>query len=431
MDYFDWEKYINYYDDLKNKIYSKEEAIFHWNNYGINEGRIFFDNYLINNFDWNKYIIYYSDLKHIKSKEDAIEHWYKYGKNEGRIFFEINNMNEFDWIKYIEVYKDNNCINSKNDAINHWLTKGKYENKFFFKISDYNNNKKYNISFIIFTSKYGIYIAEDLKYMLSTLNIFSIIVYEINDELLNDLNNYFIILFPQLVKKFPNKYIIYQLEQVFQSNWIDKTYISNIKSSIITIDYSINNINNLNKFNDKYLSNKIFYNQLPIVDKLVEYSKNIKYDILFYGGVNERRNKIVSELKKKFNILYVDNIYGNDLYELIKESKIILNIHFYKEAILEIPRIHEILRYNKIIISELPISNDLNKNYYNNNIIFIEEIKDDLTNINLLKDIIDYYLNETNYDNYLNKCNNNLFISQLFNNSLYYLEKNIKLLRFI
>jgi hypothetical protein len=433
---FDWKRYINYYSDLKNNIFTEKEAIKHWNIHGINEGRYFFKLDEINNFDWNKYIEYYKDLNYIKTKDDAIEHWYKYGKYENRIFFTIYNMDDFDWIEYINFYDDLKYIYSKNDAIDHWLIKGIVENRIFFnrnkelfsgeqsfKQNTEENNSKKNKEITIFTSKFGIYIAQDLKYTLEKINISSKIVYEITEEMLND-DSYYIILFAQLVKKFPKKYIIYQLEQVVQSNWINKEYISKIESSIITMDYSINNIFSLQKINNN-LFNKICYNPIPIIDKLEDYPINIEYDILFYGTFNDRRNNIFKELKKYFNVLYICNIFGDKLHELIKKSKIILNIHFYKNAVLEIPRIHEIIRYNKVIISELPMENDLNKQYYNNNIIFIEEINDNLNNINLLIDNIKYYLNNNNYNNYLDKANNNLFINQLNNNSLYYLKKNI------
>jgi GR25 family glycosyltransferase involved in LPS biosynthesis/mannosyltransferase OCH1-like enzyme len=98
---FDWEKYINFYEDLKKVISSKESAINHWNNYGKYENRIYFsidtnydDNNDYNNFDWIKYINNYEDLKYaIFKKNNAIQHFKIYGRHENRKFLEYNSNN--------------------------------------------------------------------------------------------------------------------------------------------------------------------------------------------------------------------------------------------------------------------------------------------------------------------------------------------------
>ncbi len=44
------------------------------------------------NFDWNKYINYYPDLKNdnINTKIKAWKHWIYHGKNEGRMYFDLS-----------------------------------------------------------------------------------------------------------------------------------------------------------------------------------------------------------------------------------------------------------------------------------------------------------------------------------------------------
>jgi GR25 family glycosyltransferase involved in LPS biosynthesis len=109
----------------------------------------------------------------------------------------------------------------------------------------------------------------------------------------------------------------------------------------------------------------------------------------------------------------------------MEEAKIILNLHYYKNAILETTRINEALFNNKLIISEEPDEYDIfNKKTYENNIIFIDEIKDDLSNINELYKIIDYYLDDEIY--YSKLLENNNFINKLFEYSFYFFYKSLK-----
>jgi hypothetical protein len=89
-------------------------------------------------------------------------------------------------------------------------------------------------------------------------------------------------------------------------------------------------------------------------------------------------------------------MYGISLLNEINNSKIVLNIHFYKDALLETNRLNEILSCNKLIISEKPnITDDYNYELYKNNVIFID-------NIDEMYEKIIYYLENDNS----NKINN-------------------------
>ena len=142
---FDWEKYINFYDDLSScGLNNKQTAWNHWITKGIKENRIDFlynekhvlkeeskkeeskkeDNYTndINFiiFDWKSYIHYYEDLSTLQNKNDAWNHWINNGKNEGRVFCDINVINSngeeyknFNWKDYISNYDDLTTFNTK------------------------------------------------------------------------------------------------------------------------------------------------------------------------------------------------------------------------------------------------------------------------------------------------------------------------------
>jgi hypothetical protein len=259
----------------------------------------------------------------------------------------------------------------------------------------------------IFTTRCGIYISRTIQFLLYLNNIHSEIVFNVNIRK----NNLFIILFPHKVKIFPKNYICYQLEQKDISKWINNRYLLAILNSKITWDYSESNIN---KF-DETIKKKIKLFKIPLIsyycfkpdiyNKYID--KNEIYDVLFFGHMNERRHKIINYIKQKLNnkykFHYITGLYGDALFEKILQSKIVLNIHYYEGSILETCRINEILSCNKLVISELPDISDIdNKNYYNDLIIYYENIDD-------LIDKITFYLeNKEIYDLKIN--NNKKFI---------------------
>lgn len=237
--------------------------------------------------------------------------------------------------------------------------------------------KGYNGDIIyIYTTKFGYYISLTLKYLLYKKNINCEIVYEID----HTLSNLFIILFSQKINKFPKNYIIYQLEQKDISKWIDKKYELSILFSNITWDYSQSNIN---KFPD-IIKKKMIYFPIPIIpinylDTKFNIIHNPKNNILFFGSMNNIRKNKLNYLQKKlypkYFIKIINGIYGEDLINEIINSKIVLNIHFYKNAILETARINEVLSCNRIVISELPNMIDIqNYNLYKDKIIFVKNI---------------------------------------------------------
>ena len=210
------------------------------------------------------------------------------------------------------------------------------------------------------------------------------IIYNIDYK--ND--NLHIIFFPQKVNVFPKNYILYQLEQKDISKWIDTKYELAILYSKLTLDYSQSNID---KFIDIIKDKMIFY-QIPLINcnKLFP-NINIdilpKNNILFYGSINRiRKNKLMYLQKKlmpKYHVKIIHNIYGYELLNEIINSKIILNIHFYKNAILETYRISEVLSCNRIIISEKPdIIDDDNYNLYKDKVIFIDTLDEMIEKIN-------------------------------------------------
>lgn len=80
---FEWDYYINKYDDLKNSdIKDEENAYNHWVKHGQKEQRVYVDVSIF--FNWKQYIKENADLKNIKNEEDAWKHYLYYGRKETR-----------------------------------------------------------------------------------------------------------------------------------------------------------------------------------------------------------------------------------------------------------------------------------------------------------------------------------------------------------
>ncbi len=290
-------------------------------------------------------------------------------------------------------------------------------------------NKKDDLEFIIYTKKCGIFISKFIEKIINSLDYKCRIVFNINEEDIKNNNTrdneIYIILFPQTLKLFPqkNKYIIYQLEQVKQSKWIDNTYLNRLKNSLISWDYSIENYNNF----DFEIKKKLFIFPIPILKLKEDNNNKFEYDILFVGELNQRRKLILNFLKTKYKILIISNThYYTDLYNEAKKCKILLNLHFYDNAILETCRINEMLMLNKIIISELPSDKDyFNLELYLHYIIFTDQINNELSNINNLLDKIDLILKNDNLFK-LQKKITNCIIDKIYKLSSYFLLNSLK-----
>ncbi len=195
-------------------------------------------------------------------------------------------------------------------------------------------------------------------------------------------------------KDYPGyKIVIYQLEQLYdnKSLWFNRfskldivkkrtSHIEKCLSECDEIwDYDQNNINFLIKegyFNIKHI---------PLLFcKNLFYKNNIKkpkYDIIFFGRVNQRRFKFLLPVCKKFNVLilsdsgsinefknilnatFLESQWGQNLFNHIFNSKLVLNIHHYDSCIQEQVRIFELLINNCTVLSEKSITN-----YFENSI---------------------------------------------------------------
>lgn len=201
----------------------------------------------------------------------------------------------------------------------------------------------------ILATKHTNYIAKLLKKDIEKLGIVASII-ENEPKVYEDC--LYIVVCPQMFKKLPNYYIAYQMEQTVSSRWFTEDYDKKLENAYAIFDYSINNIEYFKK--NKDYSKNIYYVPIDSFDGFEIKNDSFEYDVAFYGDPNSpRRNFLLQALKKNFKVKIISEVFGDALYKELSKAKVIVNLHYYKNALLETTRLYETLSLGRsIIVSE-------------------------------------------------------------------------------
>ena len=340
---FNWILYSKYYSDL-HIIKNRTEGYEHWNNFGINEERIYFNEIenKVEKFDWMNYLDKYPELRtqDINDKEQVLNHWKNNITNEDIILFNelINNeINTFDWKFYLNKYPDlrENGINNKKDAINHWYNHGISEGRIC-KIEDLHKKYKNEYEHIVKLYK-NEYVNQYNK--LKKINIAILITGQSRINPLNNSNNTNNIILERLS--------MYILNSAFKNNYNYDIFISTDNIDINkSISYFGDNLKNIYcSDNNSYLypikTNCKTYNEI-----LHQYSQrdykgcnsyfNNVFQFYRYYHCNNMVNEYLKNEKNKKYDLYIrfrlDIAFQRDINEYIKEIIFNENIYYIGQA---------------------------------------------------------------------------------------------------
>ena len=234
-------------------------------------------------------------------------------------------------------------------------------------------------------------ILENLSEIVSNLNI-SIEFTDIVTEKDNNSDIYLIFGKDIInIQKLPSKYIIFQLNSITTNNkneidqFFGEKYINIMKNALSIWDYSIDNINKLKKF---YNFNNLYH--IPFYyHKFTDYSHKIsskhKNIDIFFNEPHEqipRRKELLDKLKQKYTIYTAtNNIWDSNKINNLYKSKLVLNILYNENDIIEFKNLWFMLNNKAFIISE-----------YNQN-------SDILSDNNLSLETMSNYITCTSYDN--------------------------------
>lgn len=91
----------------------------------------------------------------------------------------------------------------------------------------------------------------------------------------------------------------------------------------------------------------------PIIEKrILKARSDFRYDVLFYGSMNERRLAIIKRVQKDLRVRVAFNVYGEERDALIRDSRLVLNVHYYPSNVFEIVRVSYLLANGIPVVSE-------------------------------------------------------------------------------
>ena len=168
--------------------------------------------------------------------------------------------------------------------------------------------------------------------------------------------DYYIVICPQMFKKLPpgEKRIAFQMEQSVSSRWFTDNYLGMLNNSLSVLEYALVNID--------FMATKgvsfphVHYLPVGATANYVDTTSPIEkaYDILFYGDSLSclRRREMLDVLSQHFTVRIVNDVFGEEIQTLIKQARLVINLHYYENALLEMPRIQECLSLGVPVVSE-------------------------------------------------------------------------------
>ena len=232
----------------------------------------------------------------------------------------------------------------------------------------------------------------DNEYMFNVINF---VKYTFDKE---ENNNSIIMIginYSELVPKYRELYpdkklIVYNWEQLVSGNhWLSIPEMCESMKGVDEIwDYNDLNVKFLEIYHDIKVDKVFPFKYYPQIEMLNN-SESPEIDILFYGGFNQRRARIIAELWRLFYNKYkVIIMFGQsigDNFKYIENSKIIMNLHGLEPwSRQEQERIGFLVGNKKCVISEWS-----QENYFGGAILEAKE--EHITNI------IDYALSNDNW----------------------------------
>lgn len=203
----------------------------------------------------------------------------------------------------------------------------------------------------ILTTAHCLYVARLIHAALARAGIASDIIFRKPEAGYDDVPHF--VICPHMFPDLPSLYVAFQMEQSVSSRWFDKNYFQILENSYAIFDYSTVNIGYLTANGLHF--NQIYFLPISYLQPCGLTTEHIdkEHDVLFYGDINcERRQKFICEIRKHHQVKVISDLFGDALATEIKKARIVVNIHYYENALLETTRLYECLSLDSLVISE-------------------------------------------------------------------------------
>lgn len=167
--------------------------------------------------------------------------------------------------------------------------------------------------------------------------------------------DWYIVICPQMFSKLPpgEKRIVFQMEQSVTSRWFTQQYLQILENSAAVLEYALVNIEFMAKMGIAYPH--VHYLPIGASETYGEGDHLEKsWDVLFYGDSKscQRRRSMLDSLRRHFDVYVVSEVFGRDIVQTIRRARLVINLHYYENALLEVPRIQECLSLGVPVVSE-------------------------------------------------------------------------------
>jgi hypothetical protein len=148
----------------------------------------------------------------------------------------------------------------------------------------------------------------------------------------------------------PADSILYNLEQVFPgAPWLSPKLLDLFRQYAVWY-YSRRNIEQLETLGIAKVKH-LPIGYVPQLARIPQCDEEI--DVLFVGSINERRKRILLQLRERgINVNADFGVYGAERDRLISRSRLVLNMHYYEGKVFEIVRVSYLLANRRFVVSE-------------------------------------------------------------------------------
>ena len=158
-------------------------------------------------------------------------------------------------------------------------------------------------------------------------------------------------LLPEADNGLPRDAVLFNFEQVDgASPWMTDSYRTLLRRHPV-LDYSIRNTRALQALGIEHVRH------LPIRamphPPFRATGDDRATDVLFFGSLNERRRKVIEDLRARgLATVHLFGVYGAERECAVVRAKVVINVHYYEAAIFESARVCPLLARGVCVVSE-------------------------------------------------------------------------------